>query len=65
MSKIKMDLKTAKWIADKAQNDLSVFPIEMAECEKCGAVYLSELGHSCEKVIELEFHDVEETEHED
>ena len=65
MSKIKMDLETAKWIADKAQNDLSAFPIEMAECEKCGAVYLPELGHDCAKVIELVFHGTEEMEHED
>ena len=54
MSTIKMDLNTAKWVADKAQNDLSVFPVEFDICNKCGAAFLPELGHDCGNVIELD-----------
>ena len=60
MSKIKFDLETAKWIADKAQNDASVFPVEFEECEKCGAAFLPELGHDCTNVIDIDFHDAAE-----
>ncbi len=59
MSKIKMDLETAKWIADKAQNDLSAFPVEFVVCDKCGAAFLPELGHDCTNVIEIDFHETE------
>lgn len=59
MSKIKMDLETAKWIADKAQNDISAFPVEFVECDKCGAVFLPHIGHDCSNTVEFEFHDVE------
>ena len=58
MSIITMDLKTAKWIADKAQNDIAAFPVEMAECEKCGAVFIPALGHTCGDTIDLDFHEV-------
>lgn len=60
MSKIKFDLKTAKWIADKAQNDISAFPVELIECDKCGAVFSPSLGHDCTNVIDIDFHDAEE-----
>lgn len=60
MSKIKMDLETAKWVADKAQNDIAAFLFEFVECEKCGAVFMPELGHDCNNVIELGFHEVTE-----
>ena len=59
MSKIKMDLATARWIADKAQNDASVFPVEFEECEKCGAAFLPELGHDCRNVIDMNFNEAE------
>lgn len=55
MSKVKMDLTTAKWIADKAQHDLGAFPVYMVECGKCGAAYIPDMGHDCKTVIELEF----------
>ena len=57
MNKIKFDLDTARWIADKAQNDTSVFPVEFATCEKCGAAYLPKIGHNCRSVVDIEFHD--------
>lgn len=60
MSKIKWDLETAKWVADKAQNDIAAFPVELVQCKKCGAVFMPELGHDCNNVIELEFHEVTE-----
>lgn len=60
MSKIKWDLETAKWVADKAQNDIAAFPVELVECEKCGAVFMPELGHDCNNVVEIEFHEVTE-----
>ena len=58
MAKIKMDLETAKWLVDNAR-DTSAFPVEFEECEKCGAYYISKIGHDCDKVIELPFHTVE------
>lgn len=64
MSKIKFDLDTAKWIADKAQNDRSVFPVGFIECEKCGAAYIPSLGHNCRNVIEIDFREPVEVEHE-
>lgn len=57
MSKIKFDLDTARWIADKAQNDTSVFPVEFATCENCGAAYVPALGHNCMNTVEIDFHD--------
>ena len=60
MSKIKFDLGTAKWIADKAQNDISVFPVELIECDKCGAAFSPSLGHDCTNAIDIDFHDAEE-----
>ena len=60
MSKIKFDLDTAKWIADKAQNDLSAFPVELIECDKCGAVFLLGSAHDCTNTIDIDFHDAEE-----
>ena len=60
MSKIKMDLDTARWIADKAQNDTSVFPVEFVTCERCGAAFVPSLGHNCRNVIDIDFHDAEE-----
>ena len=56
----KMDLRTAEYIVDAAQVDDSVFPVEFEECEKCGAMYLEELGHDCDNVIELPCHKWEE-----
>lgn len=58
--KQKMDLRTAEYIADKARNDRSVFPIEFYECEKCGAAYIEKLGHDCNNVIELTWHTKED-----
>lgn len=60
MSKIKFDLETAKWIANKAQNDISAFPVELIECDKCGAVFNPSLGHDCTNVINIDFHDAAE-----
>lgn len=57
---MKIDLKTAEYIADKAQNDRSVFPIAFEECEKCGAAYIPSLGHDCNKIFDLIMHEVEE-----
>lgn len=57
---VKLDLKTAQCIVDKAVNDRSVFPIEFEECEKCGAAYIPELGHDCDKIIEVSCHTQEE-----
>lgn len=59
-STVKMDLKTAQYITDKAVNDRSVFPIEFEECEKCGAAYIPELGHDCNKTIEIPCHTQED-----
>lgn len=59
-STVKMDLKTAQYITDKAVNDRSVFPIEFEECEKCGAAYIPELGHDCNETIEISCHEWEE-----
>lgn len=56
--KQKMDIRTAEYIADKARNDRSAFPIEFCECEKCGAAYIEKLGHDCNNVIELTFHTI-------
>lgn len=64
MRKIKMDLATARWIADKAQNDASVFPVEFEKCEKCGGAFLPELGHDCRNVIDINFNEVEEEDEE-
>ena len=60
--KHKMDLKTAEYIVDKVQNDPSVFPVEFQECPLCGAQYIEELGHDCNNVIELTWHEYEEGE---
>ncbi len=60
--KRKMDIETAKYIADKAQNDRSVFPVEFEECERCGAQYIKALGHDCKNVIELTWHEYDEGE---
>lgn len=60
MSKIKFDLEAAKWIVAKAQTDRDAFPVELATCEKCGASYLPELGHTCSNVVEIDFHDKSE-----
>ena len=60
MSKIKFDLEAAKWIVAKAQTDRGVFPVELATCEKCGASYLPELGHSYSNVVDIDFHDKSE-----
>lgn len=60
MNKIKFDLNTAKWIADKAQNDISAFPVELVECNKCGAVFSPALGHDCTNTIYINFHDAED-----
>ena len=57
MSKIKLDLDTARWIADKAQNDRSVFPVAFNACEKCGAAFLPRLRHNCMNTVEIEFND--------
>lgn len=54
--KERMDLKTAEYIVDKARNDRSVFPVEFEVCEKCGAAYIEELGHDCNRVVELTWH---------
>lgn len=62
MSKIKMDLLTAEWIVDKAENDVSAFPMELDECEECGAVYIPALGHDCDTVVDIEFHAAERRE---
>lgn len=51
---MKLDLKTAEWLVDKMENDRSVFPIGFEECEKCGAAYIPNLGHDCNKVIEVQ-----------
>lgn len=56
----KMDLKIAEYIIDAAQVDFSIFPVEFEVCEKCGAMYLEELGHDCDNVIELPCHEWEE-----
>lgn len=57
MKRIKMDLDTARWIADKAQNDTSVFPVEFVTCEKCGAAFVPTPGHNCRNCIEIDFYD--------
>lgn len=57
---VKLDLKTAQYITDKAVNDRSVFPIGFEECEKCGAAYIPELGHDCSKIIEIPCHTQED-----
>ena len=57
MSKIKWDLESAKWVADKAQNDISAFPVELIECDKCGAVFLPHIGHDCKNTVDIEFHE--------
>lgn len=59
----KMDLKTAEYIVDivdAAKVDDSIFPVKLELCEKCGAMYLEELGHDCDNVIELPCHEWEE-----
>lgn len=58
--KKKMDLKAAEYMMDKLKNDMSAFPIEFCECEKCGADYIEKLGHDCSKVIELTWHTKED-----
>lgn len=66
--KQKMDIRTAEYIADKARNDRSAFPIEFCECEKCGAAYIEKLGHDCNNVIELIMHtltDADEVEYDE
>lgn len=60
MGKLKMDVETAKYVADKARNDSSVFPMEFEECEQCGALYIKALGHDCGNTVEVPTHDVEE-----
>ncbi len=62
MSKIKWDLESAKWVADKVQNDFSVFPVELIQCVKCGAVLVPHIGHNCKNTVEIEFHEGEVTE---
>ena len=52
----KMDINTAGWLADKMVNDTNVFPVEFEECEKCGAMYIKELGHDCDKTIMMPWH---------
>jgi len=51
----KMDLNTAMWLVDKAENDRSVFPVTFEECEHCGADYIAKLGHDCNNTIELDW----------
>ena len=57
----KIDYKTAKWLVDHFDEE-GVFPVELEECEKCGATYIQELGHSCDTVIEVPVHSFEEEE---
>ena len=56
----KMDLNTAMWLVDKAENDRSVFPVTFEECERCGADYIAELGHDCNNTIELDWNQKED-----
>jgi len=58
---MRMDLTTAQWLVEKAQTDMSVFPVEFDECEKCGAAYLPFLDHNCEQVLDVPTHHVKET----
>lgn len=60
MSKIKWDLGAAKYVADKAENDISAFPITLYECNRCGAVCVPFLEHDCGNTVEIEFHKSEE-----
>ena len=57
----KIDYKTAEWLVEHF-NDKDAFPVEFEECEKCGASYIQELGHSCDTVIEVPVHSFEEEE---
>ena len=57
---MKIDLDTAIWITDKVENDRSVFPIKLIECEKCNAVYMPDLGHDCKRIIDVPHHEYSE-----
>lgn len=57
-----LDLKSAEWLVYKMQNDVSVFPIEFEECEKCGAMYLPQIEHDCNKTIKVIAHKMENDE---
>ena len=47
----RMDVKTARHLADHLMEMPKRFPIY--ECEKCGSTYLEELGHECGNYIDL------------
>ncbi len=62
MEKVKMDLKMAEWVADHiTAEDYSVFPFSFEECDKCGAMYIEDLGHDCNRTIELTAHEADDT----
>lgn len=56
----RMDLDTARWLADTVPGMKDGERIDFEECEKCGAWYRPELGHSCDNIIDLKTNDVSE-----
>ena len=55
MTETKMDIKMAKWAVDNFDNK-DAFPFEVEICEKCGAMYKPDLGHSCDETITVPVH---------
>jgi hypothetical protein len=57
---MRFDLEMMKWVANKIESkDYSVFPFEVKECEKCGATYHPQLGHDCNRIVELQMNVVD------
>lgn len=52
---IKMDIASAKWIAEHL-NDDDRFPVEIEQCEECHSHYLIGMMHECGKSIGLPVH---------
>ena len=57
MSIVKFDLEAAEWLVDNKKIGKSV---QLYECEKCGALFMPELGHDCDNVIEVTAHETDE-----
>ena len=55
MKTVKMDKGLAKYIIQHQDED--DFSVDVEECEKCGAVFASSMGHDCEKTIVVPVHE--------
>jgi hypothetical protein len=54
----RMDLDTAKWLANVAPKMKDGESVSFEECKNCGAWYRPVLGHNCDNIIDLETQDI-------